>query len=345
MKSPVMSSSVACPRPTSLGRSQEAPMSAPDSPTRTKRNAIFAVSDATRMSHAEAITAPAPATVPFNAAITGFRHRRMFRIRSQVMSVKRRRPAASSEKSAPMMSSTSPPEQKARPAPVSTTARTAGSLSTAGKRSRSSEYTSKVRAFSRSGRLRVTVATPVSALTAKRNDLGAGVKLRLPREHSRGLDLDDRAHIHEPAHLEKRHGGIVLPQPRPPSLAQGLPARAVCREVGDVDREPCQVGGLAPRLAEDGDHLVERAAELAGEVGRLPARALFPACLPGDEEKTSSARCQEPVVPPFRSAEGFRIDDLESHEAGTPPGFRTIDSPLRSLPAMQSSITAAATSS
>src|SRR2546426_4496 len=118
MKSPVIRSSAACPSPTNFGRSQDAPMSAPESPTRTNRNAIFAVSDATRRSQAEAITAPAPATVPFSAAITGFRQRRMFRIRSQVMSVKRRSPAASRAKSAPMMSSTSPPEQKALPAPA-----------------------------------------------------------------------------------------------------------------------------------------------------------------------------------------------------------------------------------
>jgi hypothetical protein len=61
-----------------------------------------------------------------------------------------------------MMSSTSPPEQNARPAPVRTIARTPGSVSSAAKVSRSSAYTSKVRAFSRSGRLSVSVATPVS---------------------------------------------------------------------------------------------------------------------------------------------------------------------------------------
>ena len=46
-------------------------MSAPERPTLLKRNAILAVSAAMRMSQAAAITAPAPATVPFSAATTG----------------------------------------------------------------------------------------------------------------------------------------------------------------------------------------------------------------------------------------------------------------------------------
>src|SRR5213076_3296894 len=70
------------------GSSQAAPMSAPESPTLVKRNAIFADSAATRMSHAAAITAPAPATVPFSAPTIGRRQRRMARMRSQVSRVK-----------------------------------------------------------------------------------------------------------------------------------------------------------------------------------------------------------------------------------------------------------------
>jgi hypothetical protein len=61
-----------------------------------------------------------------------------------------------------MMSSTSPPEQKPRPAPVSRMARTPSSVSSAANVSRSSAYTSKVSALSRSGRLSVMVATPVA---------------------------------------------------------------------------------------------------------------------------------------------------------------------------------------
>ena len=69
-----MRSSVARPSPTIRGKSQAAPMSAPDSPTRVNRYAIRADSAAIRTSHAVAITAPAPATVPLSAATTGCRH-------------------------------------------------------------------------------------------------------------------------------------------------------------------------------------------------------------------------------------------------------------------------------
>ena len=133
-----MSISVAGPKPTRRGKSHDAPMSAPESPTRTNRNAIFADSAAIRKSQAAAITAPAPATVPFRAATIGRRQRRMLRMTSHVMRVNSRSPRASREKSAPMMSSTSPPEQNPRPAPVKTIARTPGSESSARNVSRSS---------------------------------------------------------------------------------------------------------------------------------------------------------------------------------------------------------------
>jgi hypothetical protein len=62
-----------------------------------------------------------------------------------------------------MMSSTSPPEQKARPLPVSRMERTPGSLSSWRNALRSSPYTSKVSALRRSGRASVSVTTPVAA--------------------------------------------------------------------------------------------------------------------------------------------------------------------------------------
>ena len=113
-------------------------MSAPDRPTFVNRNAIFADSAAMRTSHAAAMTAPAPATVPFNAPTIGRRHCRSARMRSHVSRVNSSSPAASRANSAPMMSSTSPPEQNARPAPVMITARTPGSPSSVRKASRSS---------------------------------------------------------------------------------------------------------------------------------------------------------------------------------------------------------------
>ena len=83
-----------------------------------------AVSAATRKSQASAITAPAPATVPLSEATTGIGRWRRAAIRSQVRRVKACSPAASIRSSSPMISLTSPPVQKARPVPVSTTQRT-----------------------------------------------------------------------------------------------------------------------------------------------------------------------------------------------------------------------------
>ena len=106
-------------------------MSAPESPTRVNRYAIRADSAAIRTSHAVAMTAPAPATVPLSAPITGCRHCRIAAIRSHVIRVNSSSPSKSRSKSAPMMSSTSPPLQNPLPAPVITTARTSGSPSSA----------------------------------------------------------------------------------------------------------------------------------------------------------------------------------------------------------------------
>ena len=103
-------------------------MSAPDRPTLVNRNAIRADTAAIRMSQAAAITAPAPAVVPFNAAITGRRHCRIASTRSHVIRVHSSSSRYSRPIRRPMMSRTSPPEQNAFPVPVITTARTPGSV-------------------------------------------------------------------------------------------------------------------------------------------------------------------------------------------------------------------------
>jgi len=118
---------------------------------------------ATRTSHAAAMTAPAPQTVPFSAPTIGFSSRRMFSIRSQVMRVNASSSASETPNSRPMMSRTSPPEQNARPVPVITTARTESRVRSALNVSRSSAYESNVNAFKRSGRSRRIVATPESS--------------------------------------------------------------------------------------------------------------------------------------------------------------------------------------
>ena len=103
-----------------------------------KRKAILALGAAMRMSQAAAMTAPAPATVPLRAPTIGRRQAIIERMSAPVARVNSRRPRASVSNSLPMISSTSPPEQKARPAPVSRIARTPGSVSSASKVSLSS---------------------------------------------------------------------------------------------------------------------------------------------------------------------------------------------------------------
>ena len=112
-------------------------MSAPDRPTFVNRNAMRASSEAIRKSEASAITAPAPATSPLSDAMTGLRSRRILRTRSQVIRVNSSSPPALRERRGPMISFTSPPEQKARPVPVSTATWTVSRLWRSAKRSTS----------------------------------------------------------------------------------------------------------------------------------------------------------------------------------------------------------------
>ena len=81
-----------------------------------------AVSAATRMSQAQASESPAPAAAPFTAAITGFSSARIARTFGWYVS----RSRAAMSPAASWNSVRSWPTQKPRPAPVSTTARTAG---------------------------------------------------------------------------------------------------------------------------------------------------------------------------------------------------------------------------
>ncbi len=138
MTSPVKSSSLARPRPTTRGRRYPAPMSAPQRPTFGKMNPNLAASLAMRKSQARAMTAPAPTAMPLTAATTGLRTFRIDAMSAPVMRVKSSRPCMSRENSSPMMSSTSPPEQNARPSPVRTIARISGCRSVSSRTSRSS---------------------------------------------------------------------------------------------------------------------------------------------------------------------------------------------------------------
>ena len=70
-------------------------MSAPERPTLVNRKAIFALAAAIRMSQAAAITAPAPATVPFSAPTIGRRQAIIDRMSAPVARVNSSSPRAS----------------------------------------------------------------------------------------------------------------------------------------------------------------------------------------------------------------------------------------------------------
>ena len=118
MSRPVNRSSAARPWPISRGSIAQAPMSAPDSPTRVNRNAVLRPGWPKRMSLAIARIAPAPAHTPSTAAMIGCGQTRIARTRSPVIRVNRSSPSSFILVSGPMISWTSPPEQKLPPAPA-----------------------------------------------------------------------------------------------------------------------------------------------------------------------------------------------------------------------------------
>ena len=167
------SSAIAVARacPISRGSVQEAPLSRA-SPTLAKASRNFALSAAIRKSATKASDAPAPAAIPFTAAMTGLGMvasastiglKCLCTVSSGAVS-----PAASRS----ACSRRSCPAQKPRPAPVSTTARTAGSAATSRTVSSSASFSSTVSELSASGRFSVTVATPSLAWSRTVSDTG-----------------------------------------------------------------------------------------------------------------------------------------------------------------------------
>ena len=98
----------------------------PRSPTLTNRKAILARSDRIRKSPARARAAPAPAAIPFTAAITGFCNSRMLRTDVAGKPGERLSPAPSIFRSSPMMPSTAAAGAETPAAPVRTTTCTRG---------------------------------------------------------------------------------------------------------------------------------------------------------------------------------------------------------------------------
>ncbi len=120
---------------------------------------------AMRTSIGSVMVMPTPTAAPLMAAITGF-------FDSKMRSATRPPPSRCSSiacaagplewSKVPPPLPRSAPAQKARPAPVTMTARTASSASARSKASMSSYIMRAVKAFSRSGRFRVMVSTPAS---------------------------------------------------------------------------------------------------------------------------------------------------------------------------------------
>jgi len=110
------------------GKSQAAPMSAPERPSFANTKPKRARSDATRKSAASASTAPAPTAAPPTAATMGFSSSRIASTASPARRVKARICSALMSARGATILCLSPPEQKPAPAPVSTTARTASSF-------------------------------------------------------------------------------------------------------------------------------------------------------------------------------------------------------------------------
>ena len=129
------------------------------------------------MSAASARQRPPPIAGPLTAAMTGWWTRRIARTTSSSSSIDRSAMVGRVSPSMPGMSpgfSRSAPEQKPRPAPVTTTTRVSLSRPASSRASRNGIMTSNAIAFIRSGRLRVmrvTCGRGLSTRTKGKTDL------------------------------------------------------------------------------------------------------------------------------------------------------------------------------
>ncbi len=147
MMRPVRIISAAAPRPVTWGRMKVEPSSGVR-PIRTNRIETRAFSEAIRRSQQSVRVKPTPMAGPLMAAMSGF-ERCMNAVSGSPSAAGRRPPSAERSRRR------SAPEQKPRPAPVSTTAPTAGSSLHCSIRSRTRRAMSGDQALRRSGRLRV----------------------------------------------------------------------------------------------------------------------------------------------------------------------------------------------
>ena len=134
-----------------------APPSPAESPILTCRSPIRAVSDAMTMSQKSATVAPSPTASPFRRQITGFS--RSSRPKTICFASTAIPSKIAGSSIASCSQSMSPPAQKARPAPVSTTMSVSSSAAISRKSRAISLCMAAFTALSTSGRFSVTVST------------------------------------------------------------------------------------------------------------------------------------------------------------------------------------------
>ena len=145
---------LAAPSPTIRG-SRCVPPHPGGIPSVTSGCAIFMRSDPSRMSHARATSQPPPRAKPLMAAITGTPRASM----ASHMPWPRAANSRAASTSIPAMRAMSAPAENARPAPVSTTARTPGSAATSSSAARRSPINSGEKAFRASWRSSTSTCT------------------------------------------------------------------------------------------------------------------------------------------------------------------------------------------
>src|SRR5947208_2400540 len=188
-------------------------MSNPGKPSRMNATLNRALSAATRTSHASASAKPPPVAGPFTAAITGFDRPRSW-VTSDAMCCWARIAAGGPPPTSAAMSPVSlrsRPAQKPRPAPVRIATLHSRSLSTASRASCRSSTSSRLIAFSRSGRSRVRSVMP-SWMGSRRTVVTAPSPRRLsaPAPAARARRNDPRVARAPDA------GRAIASRPRPP---------------------------------------------------------------------------------------------------------------------------------
>src|SRR5687767_336882 len=104
------------------------------------------------------------------------------------------------------------------------------------------------------------------------------------RHYRRSFNLEARFGLDQATHLHDRHRGKVPAHELAVGLADRFQGTEVFLLVEHVPGEAHDVLGLAAGLRQDGEDVLERLAELPGEIARFPPALAGPADLAGDED-------------------------------------------------------------